>query len=279
MKKIISRRHFIYAAGAFCGLIVGGAGYAGFYEPYHPVITRLSIPVKDLPTAFEGLTCLHITDIHHGALIGIDYLERCMELAGRLEPDIILLTGDYVTGNPRYIVPCLELLAGLKSRYGTFAVPGNHDYWSDIKLMVKTFMRLDVEFLVNRHVTLDIRGSSLVIAGIDDLWAGMPSVDKALEGAHDEETKILLTHNPDLFERLVPGKFDLILAGHTHGGQVNIPFFGPPIIPSQFGRTYAQGLFRRKSSTMFVNRGIGMVSPGIRFNCPPEIAMITLGRS
>jgi uncharacterized protein len=279
MKKIISRRQFLLGAGAACGLLTGGAMYAGFVEPYHPVIRRLTISLPDLPEALAGLTCLHLTDIHHSKIISIGYISGCIEHAQELKPDIIFLTGDYVTGSRAFIVPCLEALARLESRYGIFAVPGNHDYWSDITLLSRTLKRLGIPFLVNRHVKLSIKGSSLYVAGIDDMWAGRPSLDDALAGIPDTEKKILLMHNPDLFESLPPGKCDLILSGHTHGGQVNIPFIGPPIIPSQFGRKYAGGLFNKNGSTMLVNRGLGMVSPGIRFNCPPEIVLLSLQRA
>ncbi|MDQ7822652.1 MAG: metallophosphoesterase [Candidatus Eremiobacteraeota bacterium] len=274
--KAFTRKKIVKGILAFTALLIAGAVFITCVEPFSLQITRHELIWEQLPEGLEGLTFTHLTDFHHGKVIPLGYIKKCVARSNALSPDLVFLTGDYVSRAPEYIAPCIEALSSLKSRYGVFAVPGNHDYWTDIATTRKEFARTGIHLLVNRSDTVTIKGASLAVIGLDDLWAGIPDMKTAAAGVSGPEKKILLMHNPDLFEEYAPLGFDLILSGHTHGGQVNIPFIGPPITPSRFGARYAAGLYRKDKSTLYVNRGIGMVSPPIRFFCRPELAFFTI---
>ncbi len=276
MKKTLTRRHFLYKFLGTAGLFIGGMGYAHYVEPFHPQVSRTTLYWDKLPAELRGLTFVQLTDIHHSNVVSCSYIRKCVDTVNILKPDFVFLTGDYVTHSPKFIKPCVEELSRLKAPLGIFAVPGNHDYWTDIDLLSKSLKDAGISLLINQHETVTVRGVELTIIGLDDLWAGMPNVQKAMTGIPLNARKVLLMHNPDLFEELAPGRIEIILAGHTHGGQVRLPFLGSLVTPSRFGSQYAKGLFTRDGSTMYVNRGIGMVIPAVRFLCPPEIAHFTV---
>jgi predicted MPP superfamily phosphohydrolase len=276
MKKTISRRHFLFKLLGTAGIIAGGVGYAHCVEPFHPQISRTTLRWEKLPPELAGMTFVQLTDIHHSNVVGRAYIRKCVDTVNSLRPDIIFLTGDYVTHSPEYIKPCVEELSRLSAPSGVFAVPGNHDYWTDIDLMSKCLDDAGIHLLVNRSCTAAVRGKELAIVGLDDLWAGMPNIRKAFNDVPAGAKKVLLMHNPDLIEDLSEQRTDIILAGHTHGGQVCLPFLGSLVTPSRFGSKYSKGLITKDGTAMYVNRGVGLVIPAVRFLCPPEIAHFTV---
>lgn len=275
-----TRRQFLYGMIGLSGLgFLGGSGYIRFFEPYHPEINKTKLFWSELSLDLAGLTFVHLTDIHHGRDIGVDYIEKCVASVNNLCPDIVFITGDLVSGYSGFIKPCIDVLAKLKSRYGVYVVPGNHDYWSDIDLMAQEFKKSGIHFLINESYPIKIKNTTLEIIGLDDLWAGQPDIIKALKNVDPHAMKILLMHNPDLFPEISSNGINLILCGHTHGGQVCLPFVGPPIIPSRYGIKYAKGLYKNANCTMYVNKGIGLMPPPVRFMCKPEIAFFSLEKA
>ncbi len=275
----MTRRHFLKLSAAGSAALFSGSElfYAARFEPFHPKIFRIHISLRNLPLSFEGVKLVQLSDIHHGPYIPLSYVEDCVKKVNALNPDIIVLTGDFVSRSKTYIAPCVEILKTLNAKRGVFAVPGNHDYWVDISRTKEAFNRAGIPLFFNRHTVLWKNGEKAALGGLDDLWVGKPDFHETFKGVDAHTVKILMMHNPDLFENL-PFPLDFIMAGHTHGGQVSLPFFGPPIVPSIYGKKYAAGLFHNSMGMMYVNRGLGMITPPVRFRVPPEITLFTLTR-
>jgi predicted MPP superfamily phosphohydrolase len=272
----MNRRAFLKTA-AVASLVapLGGACYA-FAESTRLTIDRQTITLPRLPRAFRGLTVAFLTDIHLGPFITEDYVASVVRTAILLNPDLILLGGDYSHRDGKYIAPCFKLLAELSAPLGVYGVLGNHDYWHGL-VETKAGMRAArIEELTNRGTWLRRGGARLYLAGIDDLWMGQPDVKTALGEAQPTDTCILISHNPDVAEKLTDPRVGLILSGHTHGGQVVLPGYGAPIVPSAYGQKYAHGLVNAPATQVYVSAGIGMSGLPIRGYCRPEITLITL---
>ncbi len=278
-KSTLTRRQFLGFLSGVTGLTGAGGYYVRYVAPYNPEITRITLKPDNLPAGLSGLTFVHISDIHHSPVVSIDYIQHCVGMINDLRPDIIFITGDFISQSACFIAPCAEVLGGLKSPYGIFAVPGNHDNWIDTGELSGELLRHGIQMLVNEHACIQVKGDPLYIIGLDDFWTGWPRIDRAARGIPEGAKRIVLMHNPDLFEKISPGRYDLVLAGHTHGGQVNLPFLGALVVPSRFGRKYARGLFTLNGSTLYVNRGLGLATPAVRFMCPPEITLFSFASS
>jgi uncharacterized protein len=293
----ISRRKFlkrfmIGASGAGACAAVGG-----WIGAHRVEVTRTRIPIAGLPAPLEGFTIAQLSDFHHSLVVSAEYLANCVELANREKPDLIALTGDFITGPPNqeensyawlgmsvpqidhYLEKCVEVLSGLHAPHGVFAVMGNHDGWFDIDKVAGAIGQTDWRLLRDEHQVVDIGGAGLQVVGLRDLMCESIDLDRAFRGVDASHPTVVLMHNPDLFAEVAVRRPDLILAGHTHGGQVSLPFIGPPIVPSRFGARYASGLFRLGSARMYVNRGLGTILPPIRFRASPEISIFTLTRA
>jgi predicted MPP superfamily phosphohydrolase len=286
----LTRRQFLrrafWSTAAF-GL--GGTAYVTLIEPHRVQISHLSIPLPGLPRALDGVTIAHLTDLHRSTLVSRRYLAHCVATVNRLAPDLIVFTGDYLTHarserarfaygtvDPSELArECADCMGQARARYGVFATLGNHDHWFDAKVVTAHIERAGIPVLRNQTVTATVRGAPLPVVGLGDLWTEGVNFHQAFAGIADGPAVVLM-HNPDAFEHWPRNGADLVLAGHTHGGQVNLPLVGPPIVPSRYGQKYAQGLFRRGNATLYVNRGLGVLWPGVRFNCRPEIAVFHL---
>lgn len=273
---MISRRTFLHAT---CGYLLGVtslAGYSYLLEPRWVEINNITIQINALPRPFEGMTIAQISDIHHSRHVPTGYIRRCVRMVNSLSPDIIVLTGDYIDTHDEYISPVTKELAKLKAKEGIFAVLGNHD--RNKSATYDALSKKGIHVLMNKHMPLYRKRQHLFIAGIGDLWAGDVNLTAALRGM-DEKPKILLSHNPDIIKSLKFSDIDLVLAGHTHGGQICIPFYGPPVTSSKFCIRYASGLFREGKTVMYVNKGIGTSCLPVRFHARPEITLFTLRNS
>jgi predicted MPP superfamily phosphohydrolase len=212
-------------------------------------------------------------------------LERAVRLANELGGDIVFLTGDYVHKSPKYIEPVAEVLGGLESRLGVFSVLGNHDWWEGADQVRRALASRGIVNLDNRRVILTSAGElqeeaalGLCLAGVGDLWEDRQDWAAALGGLDPLMPRILLSHNPDVAELLprgADGRVDLMVSGHTHGGQVRLPFLGTPVVPSRHGQKYAHGLVRGPSCPVFIASGIGLSVLPFRFGVPPEIVEFT----
>lgn len=286
-----SRRRFLRTGMRLAGGgVAAGLGYALVVEPRWFRVTHRVLPIADLPEPLNGLRIVQLTDIHHGPWLALPYVREVVDAANALEADLILLTGDYVHHSPAYIKPVAAELARLRARIGAVAVLGNHDWWEDGPLMAAELDRAGILPIDNgrRILTPDRRlatdaAEGLAIAGVGDLWEDPPDYRRALAGLPPTMPRLLLSHNPDVAEEpgLVRGgrRVDLMLSGHTHGGQVAFPLLGTPITPSQFGQKYAQGLVRGPVCPVFVCRGIGVSMLPLRAGVPPEIAVLELRRA
>lgn len=234
---------------------------------------EVDVVIKRLPKRLDGLRILHLSDTHHSPFTSLDHIENAVAAANELRPDIVALTGDYVSHDAEYIDPVAEVLGKLRSEYGTFACLGNHDHWTDPAAVTKSLRNAGVRVLINEGFRLDARGASFWVAGVDDHMVGKTDLPAALRGSFPDEMKLLLAHNPLIFRKSVRTGIDLTLSGHTHGGQVKVRDPEKRILPR---RKLSSGLHGRKGSQIYITRGIGTVVLPVRFQCPPEVSFITL---
>jgi hypothetical protein len=272
------RRFFQSAAAAGVAAPVAVAGY-GLAEAGHLRVDRVTVPVPSLPAGFRGLTVAFATDIHHGPHVSADDVTGVVRTTLALEPDLIVLGGDY-NGDRRnesqHIEPCLDILSALRAPLGVYGVLGNHDNWRGRALTQTAMRRAHVEELTNAGVWLRRGNDRLRLGGVDDAWTGKVDIAAAVGPAMAEDAVVLLCHNPDVAETLRDRRVGLVLSGHTHGGQVHIPGYGSPVIPSRYGQKYAHGLIEAPATQVYVSAGTGMSGVGMRFNCRPEVSLLTL---
>ena len=276
-RRKLSRRAFLRCLGG--GVVatgIAGLGYARYGEPRRLTFPLISITLPGLPAAFRGFRIVQLSDIHYGPALGSERLNGIIASVNALSPDLIVLTGDYADSKKKYIQPCLSRLTFLQAKFGKYGVLGNHDHWADAGLTREHFKKAKIEDLTNRHLVLEKEGSKLYLAGVDDLWEGEQDLKRALRGVPDKGVRILLSHNPDYAETMQGGRVDLMLSGHTHGGQVYLPVFGAPLLPSRFGQKYRAGLIRAEKVTVYVSKGIGTIYPHVRLFCSPEIPTFVL---
>jgi len=238
-------------------------------------VTEHRIRLNALPESFRGLRIVQLSDIHHGLFLPFHAVLDAVEMANRLQPDVIALTGDFVTYSRAYIEPVAAILGTLRARHGVFAVLGNHDFRVDAAEVTRALHRHGVEVLRNRHTQLRSAGQSLPIAGIDDLWYGA-DLPRALRGIRPGAPTILLSHNPKIIRRAAHYQVGLVLSGHTHGGQINLPFAGTVFGRSPERMRYKSGWDRLGPTQIYVSRGIGTVVLPVRVRCPAEIPQFHL---
>jgi predicted MPP superfamily phosphohydrolase len=228
-----------------------------------------------LPSAFHGLRVVQISDIHHGLFLPKEWLSEAVRQANRLNPDIIALTGDFVTYSRRNIGPAAELLGRLRARYGVYAVLGNHDFRVDADAITSALRRQRIDVLRNRHVTLWFGGESAYLAGVDDYGYGA-DLRRAMRGVPRDAATILLAHNPRVIHLASRHGVSLVLSGHTHGGQVNLPILGTVYGRSPERLRYKIGWDRMGATQIYVSRGIGTIVLPWRLRCPSEITHLKL---
>jgi predicted MPP superfamily phosphohydrolase len=273
----LTRRDFLRGAVAAPLLAVAaGSAYASLVEPYDYEVTRTDVLIKGLPQGFEGFRIAQISDVHHSRLVSIEEVRRVVELAQGTGADLIVLTGDYTTAYRRYIEPCAEALGALRAPEGVWAVLGNHDHYTDQQLTVRALERAHINVLNNANTIIRRGGERLQLAGIDDWsWNGT-DWPRALYGLDQKFPTVLLSHQPRVLDVAEAEKVSLILSGHTHGGQLRLPFIGAP---ARFGVEdfkYLRGLYEREGTQLYVSRGTGVIGLPLRFGVRPEIAVIRL---
>ena len=259
----------------------------GSREPDHPPagispdpeITETDIFLDRLPAPFHDLRIVQLTDIHHSLLTPIEDVQRVIHLTNVLRPDLIALTGDYVTLSPSYIWPVARALGKLRARLGIFAVLGNHDFQAGATEITRALRAQRIRVLRNAHFAVRRRSTILWIAGVDDLWWEADDFPAALGALPAEDTKILLCHNPLGIHPAAKRGVDFVLSGHTHGGQVRLPVVGSVFGRSKLGKRFVEGWNRLNGTQIYISRGIGKVLLPVRLGCPPEIACLRLRRS
>jgi predicted MPP superfamily phosphohydrolase len=255
--------------------------YAFFIEPNRLVMHEEVIQLADWPASFDHLKVAVLSDLHVGSpFITLDKLQMIVSKVNQTEPDMIVLLGDFVIQDVwggEFVEPEIiaENLKGLRARYGVFAVLGNHDWWYDGARVRRALEAVGIRVLDDEVLRIEQNGQAIWLAGLRDAWTNQTDVEGTLRKVTDENPIIVLTHNPDLFPR-IPSRVILTLAGHTHGGQVNLPFVGRLKVPSEFGQRYAAGHILEDNHHLFVTTGIGTSIIPVRFRVPPEIVILTL---
>lgn len=279
---VLSRRDFLRVTLATAGLTtlagVSVSAYATLIEPYHLEVRYLELALPSLHPAFQGYRIAQFSDIHMGAWMTVGILEPIIETLNVQDADLIALTGDFVTVElgTALAADYVALLRQLSARDGALAVLGNHDHWTNDRA-VRGFIERAGMIDVNNDVYSLKRGAAqLHVAGVDDYWEGKADLERVLTLLPGEGAAVLLAHEPDYADiSAASRRFDLQLSGHSHGGQISLPFFGPPILPT-FGKKYPAGLYLVGQMLQYTNRGVGMIAPYVRFNCRPEITVFTL---
>jgi predicted MPP superfamily phosphohydrolase len=273
-----SRRRFLkLSAASVATLGLGGLGY-GFAVRKHVQLSRVEVKLAHLPGEFDGLTIAHLSDLHLGIYTSADYLRHCVELTNAQRPDIVALTGDYTYIERKYVEPCADILSELRPRVGSYAILGNHDYYQGAGHTARAMRRVKINMLIDKRDRLEARGAKLSLFGVDDLYYGDTDVVRLLREVPEHEPRLVLAHNPDFIERFARRNqhVDLMMSGHTHGGQIRFPLVGAPHIDSSYGQRYARGLNRCREMQIYTTRGVGMVGLPVRFDCPPEVVLYTL---
>ena len=242
-------------------------------------IVRISIPIKDLPSSFDGFRIVQISDIHLYPLTKLELVQQAVQIANQLNPDLHVLTGDYVWHEVEAIYDLAPVLANLKSRHGVYAILGNHEVWTNANVVLNALKENGLPVLINQGITLTEGRSQIYLAGLDDGWSGKPDLQMALADAPKDIPIVLLYHEPDLADSVaLDRRIALQLSGHSHGGQVRFPVVGAPLLP-YLAWKYDMGLYRIQDLWLYTNRGIGVTNIPVRYNCPPEITEITLVRA
>jgi predicted MPP superfamily phosphohydrolase len=231
--------------------------------------------IDTLPDVFGGLRVVQISDIHHGLFLSREILSDAVRQTNRLNPDIVALTGDYVTYSRANIEPAAEILGRLRARYGVFAVLGNHDFRVDANNVTSALQRHHIDVLRNRHVELRFGGKSMFVAGVDDYGYGA-DLRMALRTIPPQSATILLAHNPRIITRAARYGVSLVLSGHTHGGQVNIPLLGTVYGRSPEKLRFKIGWDQMAGTQIYVSRGLGTIVLPWRLRCPAEISRLEL---
>jgi predicted MPP superfamily phosphohydrolase len=250
---------------------------AWLIEPRWIRVERSTIRIRGLGSAWHDARVVLLSDTHCGPYTSPEYIAHAVEMANGLAPDLVLLLGDYVLGGASHIEAGIAPFAALQAREGAFAVLGNHDHWDGPGITRTALRRAGIDLIDNRSSMLSRRGDRLAIAGVGDLMEDDQLLEQALQGIPPQIPRIVLSHNPDYAEQM-PGRtrVDLMVSGHTHGGQVQVPFYGAPRLPSRYGRKYQEGLVQGPCCPVYVSRGVSTISPPVRFLCRPEVSLLQL---
>lgn len=294
-----SRRRFLFdgTLGIGCVSTLAVGADATLVEPWDLRVTRYEIPIADLPAPLVGLKLVQLSDTHLGPRIPASFIRDAVAQTLALAPDIVLLTGDYVHNGPQWVEPAAKLFAPLAAPGRVVAgVLGNHDWWAGGQRVADALTRMGVRMIDNARCFYDPRsrsfvadsttphGECLCISGVGDLKEDHVDFRAALAGVPDAMPRLMLAHRPDTAELPElhaprPPRIDLMLCGHTHGGQVRLPILGTPMVPSRYGSKYSAGLVQGPACRVLISRGVGMSIVPVRFGVPPEIVEITLTRA
>jgi uncharacterized protein len=285
MNSGLSRRQFgKLALRAGMGAALLGSLDSLAVEPHFRMVTeKVDITLAQLPVEFHGFRIVQLTDIHFGPNIGRKHVRKCVELTRELKPDLVVLTGDFVAHpfgkdqgdeGARFAEPCADVLVELKD-VPQLAILGNHDHWNNPEIVHSALSARGITVLRNSSTAIEVGRKRLWIAGVDDVFERKADLPATLARIPPGETTILLAHEPDYADYAARYPVDLQLSGHSHGGQVRIPGMGPLILPA-LARKYHSGYYRIGPLQLYTSRGVGLINPPVRFNCPPEVTLITL---
>jgi hypothetical protein len=271
-----SAKDVVHASAAACyalGLTLSGHGV--WVERRRPVIRRLTLSLRGWPSKLDGYRIVQLSDLHIGSFDPKERGQSWVAAANSLSPDLAVVTGDLVTSGVAFYDDVAEVLAALRARDGVYVSMGNHDQWDNEKL-VRALREKGLSVLANSWRLIERDGACFVLAGLDDPYTGKNDLKAALRARPEGVPTILLSHYPDFFEPARRLGVSLVLSGHTHGGQIGVPFLAERFnIATATGQS-ARGLFERDGAHLYVNAGLGTTGPPIRLGIPPEIAVIEL---
>jgi uncharacterized protein len=279
-----TRRRFLKITAAAAAFAIGAD--ATILEPNHPVVSRVKIPLARLPREFEGFTIVQLSDFHFDPYFSVTPIRRAVRIVNDLKPDLIVLTGDYVTAPAiesayrnkraaRLAETCSDVLRDLQAAHGVWAVLGNHDAHSDPVHIAEALSGAGISVLSNRSAAIEGSGRRFWLTGLADVLGGHADLDAALRPTSPDEPVVLLVHEPDFADQAAKYPIDLQLSGHSHGGQVRFPLIGPVYLP-RLAEKYPKGLRNVGRLTLYTNVGIGTLYIPVRWNCAPEITLFTL---
>lgn len=277
----VSRRTLLkrtmVAAGSMVGLGMSASVYATAVEPGWLDLVQVSLPLPRLDPVFNDYRVVHISDIHLDEWMTSDRLAHVVNIVNQQQPDLVALTGDFVTHAPAQYLPDLAAgLSALTAHDAVVAVLGNHDHWTDPFMVREALHNGGVRELPNAVHTIKRNGAVLHIAGVDDITVGKDRLATVLAQLPTAGAALLLAHEPDFADTsAATGRFDLQLSGHSHGGQVRVPLLGAPLLPP-LGQKYSMGLYQVGTMLQYTTRGVGMTAPHVRFHCRPEVTLLTL---
>jgi len=273
--KLLTRRKFIKSASLTAATSLGFAGY-GFSNALDlPGVRRANLELPALPAVWDGLRILQISDIHAGPYMGVERMARLREMAMRLEPDLVVFTGDQMDRRPSDAELFARGFRGIEAPLGAWGILGNHDHFIDPERSEWALEAAGIQPLVNRGVALDREGSTLALVGVDDLQArGGRYPDFSVLGTYPTSFRICLCHQPQGWHQALAAGAHLTLAGHTHGGQIALT--GRNLNVARFSTRYIAGPYRRDEGFLYVSRGVGVGALPVRVGAPPEIDLLTL---
>jgi hypothetical protein len=246
-------------------------GYGTAYATRAYRVTELALPFG------RSLRVVQLSDIHAGLYMTRDAMKHYVDLVNTLQPDLFVLTGDFISNAMSFLYGCAEELARVRSRYGTFAVLGNHEHWyGNPREIEAVFQAHRISLLNNAHRVIQTDQGPFAVAGIDDLESGDPDLAAALQGLDPSVPTLLLSHYPEIFPHAARHGVPLTLAGHWHGGQIRVNLPGLELSVAHLLSPYPEGLYRLNASHLYVTRGVGTAWTPIRLNAPPEVVLLTL---
>lgn len=274
----MSRRNFIRTAGAAAfgaPLLLTTGLSAATHRNY--VISKHTLYFPQLPTGLEGLRLVHISDIHSGIFMNKRQIEEIYEIINSLNPNFVAITGDLVDTHVTEIPNIRDTISMLKSDYGVFGCPGNHDHYASAEALMDALADKPISMLQNAHQELRINGEKLTVIGIDDageVGRDFADLEAAVRGSDPDSFRILLSHRPHMFDDARAKDINLTLSGHTHGGQIGFNIAGLELYPIDWFHPYSRGHYRKEDRHLYVNVGVGLVGAPIRL-VRPEITELT----
>jgi uncharacterized protein len=276
-----TRRHFLAASAAAGAIALSGDGF--LLEPNLPRVVRRTLSLIRWPERLNGFTVALLSDFHYDPYFSVHPLHAAIPLVNDLHPDLIVLTGDFVTapsfGNPRKAAalaePCARLLRQMTAPHGLWAVLGNHDEDTDPVRVTRALQSENIHVLANESQAIERDGARFWLAGVRDAFSDAVDVPQTLRGIPAGEAVVLLAHEPDFADTVSRFPVDLQLSGHSHGGQIRVPFL-PPLYLPELGKKYYAGTYRIGPLTLYTNVGLGTMGIAARLFCPPEITLLTL---
>ena len=283
---LTTRRKFLrVAAGTGAAAVLADTV---LLEPNRPRIVRKDFALKRWPARLDGFTIALLSDFHYDPIFSVHPLRTAIGMVNGLTPDLIVLTGDFVSapilGSSDHKAaeaaePCARLIRQMKAKHGLWAIMGNHDYYTDPVRVARALQAEGIHVLENESAAIERDGGRFWLSGVNDVVAEVADLDKTLHSVPTDEATVLLAHEPDYADYVARFPVDLQLSGHSHGGQVRMPWGLMQLYLPEMARKYVWGTYRIRDLMLYTNAGLGTVGLPIRWNCPPEITLLTLRRA